>query len=169
MAEALPPTRKPSTGPLAQFFWRLAKLSTQATVRGLDGLTFGAASLVYEAAKPQAPIETRLQRLDEAKEALSESLEAIEQLKIEAENTHTRRAQALADLELLLASKQTAEQKLVTIKRAIQQDVTAFQELAGISDVWKERTIGFLSGVAASMAASGLIWLIAWVAGRLAG
>jgi hypothetical protein len=168
MAESLHPARKPSNRALAEFFWRLAKVSTQASVRVLDGMTFGTASLVYEATKPPTPIETRLQRLDEAKEALVESLEAIEQLKIEAENTNTRRAQALADLELLLASKQTAEQKLVTIKRAIQQDVTAFQELAGMSDVWKERTIGFLSGIAASMAASGLVWLIAWVAGRFA-
>lgn len=102
-------------------------------------------------------VDKRIARLDDAKAALTESLEAIDELRADAEAARTEHAAVVQALETALSNKDDAEQKLESIRRIIAEDVNVFQEVAGISNVRKERAIGFLSGICASIVATG-IW-----------
>lgn len=102
-------------------------------------------------------VDERIARLDDAKAALTESLEAIDELRADAEAARTEHAAVVQALDTALSNKDDAEQKLESIRRIIAQDVSAFQEVAGVSNVRQERTIGFLSGICASIVATG-IW-----------
>lgn len=104
-------------------------------------------------------IDQRLARLDEARTALAESLVAIEDLQRQAETSKRDHARARAELDATMASKDDAERKLEAIKRLMEQDVEAFQTIAGVPNVQKERMIGFGSGIAASVIAS-LLWAL---------
>jgi hypothetical protein len=107
-----------------------------------------------------APIDERLAKLEVARAALSDSLSAIEDLQSEAEIRKKEHAEISSKLQSTLANKDDAERKLQSIKSLIIQDVEAFQALAGVPDVRRERLIGFGSGVAASIIAS-IIYTIA--------
>lgn len=102
-------------------------------------------------------LDQRIARLDDAKAALTESLEAIDELRADAEVARTEHAAVVQALDTALSNKDDAEQKLESIRRIIEQDVSAFQEVAGVANIRKERLIGFLSGICASILATG-IW-----------
>lgn len=102
-------------------------------------------------------VDQRIARLDDAKAALTESLQAIDELRADAEAARTEHAAVVQALDTALSNKDDAEQKLESIRRIIAQDVNAFKEVAGISNIRKERAIGFLSGICASIVATG-IW-----------
>jgi len=104
-------------------------------------------------------IDQRLARLDEARTALEESLVAIEDLQRQAEASKRDHVRARAELDATIASKDDAERKLEAIKRLMEQDIEAFQTIAGVPNVQKERMIGFGSGIAASVIAS-LLWTL---------
>jgi flagellar hook-basal body complex protein FliE len=106
------------------------------------------------------PIDQRIARLDEAKAALNESLEAIEKLRTDAETALNEHAAVVEALNTALSNKVDAEQKLASIRNIINQEVKAFQTVAGVPNVRQERTIGFFSGVLASIVASG-VWTVA--------
>lgn len=103
------------------------------------------------------PVDERIARLDEARTALAESLEAIDELRVEADLARTEHATVALALQTTLASKDDAEKKLQGIQRIMDEDVEAFRAVAGVSDVRMERIIGFASGVAASIIATA-IW-----------
>ncbi|MCW2393770.1 MULTISPECIES: hypothetical protein [unclassified Sphingobium] len=103
-------------------------------------------------------VDQRIARLDEAKAALSESLEAIDELRADAEAARVEHATVVHALNTALSNKDDAQQKLESIRRIIAQDVSAFQEIAGVPDIRRERTIGFLSGICASIVATA-IWV----------
>ena len=105
---------------------------------------------------PKRPIDDRIARLDEAKSAILESLGAIDELREDASRAREEHANVVSALETALANREDAEQKLESIRKIIAQDVLAFREMAGITDVRKERLIGFFSGVCASVLASAL-------------
>ncbi len=111
---------------------------------------------IIGAVEVSRPIDARIARLDEARSALSDSLAAIDELRGEAASARAEHAVVLQNLESTLASKDDAEQKLASIRRIISEDVQSFREVAGVSDVRKERLIGFGSGVAASVVATAL-------------
>jgi flagellar hook-basal body complex protein FliE len=111
--------------------------------------------------EPEPPtIDQRLARLEEAKAALAESLAAIEDLQRQAEESKRDHARARSELAATIASKDDAERKLEAIKRLMDQDIEAFQTVAGVANIRKERMIGFGSGIAASVIAS-LLWALA--------
>jgi len=110
--------------------------------------------------EPEPPtIDQRLARLEEAKTALAESLAAIEDLQRQAEESKRDHARARMELAATIASKDDAERKLEAIKRLMDQDIEAFQTVAGVANIRKERMIGFGSGIAASVIAS-LLWAL---------
>ena len=80
----------------------------------------------------------------------------IDELRDNAKRAMAEHADVMAALETALSNRQDAEQKLEAIRGIIAQDVTAFREIAGVTDVRKERLIGFASGVCASVLASAL-------------
>lgn len=102
------------------------------------------------------PVDERIARLDEARAALSEGLDAINELRQDATRAKVEHASVISALETALANRDDAEKKLEAIHGIITQDVKAFREVAGVSDIRKERLIGFVSGVFASIIASAL-------------
>jgi hypothetical protein len=103
------------------------------------------------------PVDERIARLDDARAALSEGLDAIDELRQDATRAKAEHAGVVSALETALANRDDAEKKLEAVRGIISQDVNAFREVAGVSDIRKERLIGFASGVCASIIASA-IW-----------
>lgn len=117
---------------------------------------------------PPASIDQRLAKLEVAKAALMESLSAVEELQHQAEEGKVEHERVRAELAATIASKDDAERKLQSIQALMTQDVEAFQTLAGVPNVGKERLLGFASGVVASIIASGVVALIVWAWQRFA-
>lgn len=124
---------------------------------------FGKAAprLPWEPSPPS--IDQRLAKLEIAKAALMESLSAVEELQRQAEDSKIEHERVRSELAAAVASKDDAERKLEAIQKLIAQDVEAFQTLAGVPNVGKERLLGFVSGVLASVIASAVVALIVWV------
>lgn len=118
---------------------------------------------------PTPSIDRRLAKLEIAKAALMESLSAVEELQRQAEDGKIEHERVRAELAATIANKDDAERKLQSIQALITQDVEAFQTLAGVPDVGKERLLGFASGVVASVIASGLVALIVYLWKSIAG
>lgn len=111
---------------------------------------------------PAGTIDERIAKIDIARENLAESLRAIDELKVAAEDNKKELQEALAKFQLLEKQKANAEIELQEIKRIAQADVETFRKLAGVPtepEVRKERIIGFVSGVLASLFAAGLIYV----------
>lgn len=118
---------------------------------------------------PTASIDQRLAKLEVAKAALMESLLAVQELQHQAETGKVEYDRVRAELALTIASKGDAERKLQSIQALMAQDVEAFQTLAGVPNVARERILGFASGVVASIIATGVVAAIAWVWKKFAG
>jgi hypothetical protein len=108
-------------------------------------------------------LDERIDMIDSARANLLEGVRAIDELKAEAERNRRNVADAAQKLAALEASKVSLEQKRQAIAEIIKSDVAAFQTVAGVptpSMVRRERLIGFVIGVIASVVASGFVWLI---------
>lgn len=108
-------------------------------------------------------IDDRLKKLEIAKQNLKEGLTAIEELETQAEKNKKEVEDALAKINTLTANKNNLEEELKLIKQVISSDVNAFQKIAGVptvKQIGKERILGFISGVIASVVASGIVWVI---------
>lgn len=103
-------------------------------------------------------IDERLEKIEIARSALAESLSAIEDLQREAEKGKAEYARVAAELDAALRNRDEAAEKLQAIRALMAHDVGAFQALAGVPNLKRERIIAFFSGVFASLAASGAIW-----------
>lgn len=112
-------------------------------------------------------IAKRIERLDEARDALSEGLRAIDELKEDARIAKEDYEKTLASLDSILKSKEDAEQKLASVQGLLDRDVGAMRTVIGIGNINRERLIGFGSGIAASVIASGIVWAIVAVAKAL--
>jgi flagellar hook-basal body complex protein FliE len=118
---------------------------------------------------PPASIDQRLTKLEVAKAALKDSLSAVEDLQRQAEEGKIEHERVRAELAATMANKDDAERKLQSIQELMAQNVEAFQTLAGVPDVSKERLLGFASGVVASVIASGVVTLIVLAWKRITG
>jgi hypothetical protein len=116
---------------------------------------------------PPASIDQRLAKLEIAKAALMESLSAVEELQRQAEDGKVEHERVRAELAATIASKDDAERKLQSIQALMTQDVEAFQTLAGVPIMSRERLLGFASGVVASIIASGVVALGVYLWKRL--
>ena len=103
-------------------------------------------------------VDERLSRLDVARSALEESLGALDELKADAEQSRAEYERTRVALEAALASKQDAEHQLAEVRAIMSGEVSAFQRVAGVSDVRKERVIGFFNGILSSAACGLLVW-----------
>jgi hypothetical protein len=113
-------------------------------------------------------VDERVARLDEARNALMEGLQAIDELRDEADRNKQDLATALAELSTVQVSKATAERELYAVKEAVNVDIEVFRSLARIpneAQIKRERLMGFITGVLASIIASA-IW---WAGSKLAG
>lgn len=123
----------------------------------------GVPLLDFAELKAKRTFDERIKRLDDAREALVEGIEAISALSNEAQAVKEDHARIVAELKEVTESKADTEKKLAEIKAITNREVAAFQTLAGVTDVRRERLIGFASGIAASTVATALWLLGSWV------
>lgn len=114
--------------------------------------------LDFTETKAKKTYDDRVRRLDDAREALSESLQAIDELAADAEKARSEYAQVVEALKVATESKQDAERTLAHIRAITNNDVGAFQLLAGVPNVRRERLIGFISGIVASTLVTVAFW-----------
>jgi len=108
-------------------------------------------------------IDERIAKIDVARNNLMEGIKAIDELKIEAEQNKQQVSDAINKLSELENNKTNLSNEINSLKSIIQSDVETFRKIANIpssSERKRERYIGFISGVIASLVASGIIYLI---------
>jgi hypothetical protein len=118
-------------------------------------------------AKRTETVDERLEKIEAAKRNLEDALGAIGELQKSAEENKAELAAAIERLNAAQAQRLVAERELQAVRAIAQNDVAVFQKLAGVPskiDIAKERVVGFVLGVLASVAASGIWWLVsrAW-------
>ena len=105
----------------------------------------------------RATIDERINKIDTARENLADVINAIDGLKKEAQQNKIEAAQALQPIAELEQDKESLSEELEAIRTVIRSDVVGFRKVAGITNKTRERFIGFISGIIASMIASGII------------
>ena len=116
----------------------------------------------------KASLDERIARIDAARSNLLEGLQAIDELKLAAQENKKELEDALAKLRVLEKNKASAEEELGQIRRIASADIETFQKMAGVpsaSKVKRERVVGFISGVLASIIASGIIFGVSYALG----
>jgi hypothetical protein len=135
----------------------IAKLLRRIHIK-TDGVNF----VISLGEEQEATIDERIQKIDKARENLVEGLAAIDELRKSAEENKKELQNAVSQLAQLEDDKQKLEAKLESMREIAHADVRTFRELAGIPSpaaIKRERFVGFLSGILASLAASGLIYV----------
>lgn len=130
-------------------------LRVLSVVVGVGGVT------VEFEKKAQQSLDERIAKLDAAQKNLADGIEAIEQLKHDAERTKRDVTFAAEQLQRLSEDKEEAAKQLESIRRAANSDIDAFRQLAGVpteASIRRERVVGFVGGVIASLVASAIIW-----------
>jgi uncharacterized phage infection (PIP) family protein YhgE len=120
----------------------------------------GGMSIAFEA-EAQQTLDERIGKLDAARRNLADGIAAIDQLKVEAEKSKTEVAAAALQVEQLSQDKKSLSSKLTAMQSVLHADVDAFRQVAGVpttASVRRERIIGFVSGIAASLVAAALVW-----------
>ncbi len=120
--------------------------------------------------KPEESVDERIAKIDAARDYLIEGLKAVEELRSSADVSKRESELALRRLEQLIADKATMEEELTALRTVMNADVSAFRKVAGVpsqKDINRERLLGFVSGVVASLAAAGLIGVGVWVVGLI--
>jgi chromosome segregation ATPase len=116
--------------------------------------------------KAYGSIDQRIANIDSAKANLIEGLKAIEELKEAAERNRKDAETAIKQIAKLEHDKTSLQQEIAAIKSVVNADVNAFRKVAGVlgpSEIRRERVLGFISGVIASVTASGIVAFIVWV------
>lgn len=106
-------------------------------------------------------IDERIEKLDDAKEALSQGLEAIDELRSDASRHKSEVQNALEELSNLNAETEELGAKREAISKVLESEVSAFRDVVGIPSPkqrQRDKVLGFVSGVIASMVASALIY-----------
>ena len=113
---------------------------------------------------PHETIDARLAKIEFARRNLAEALGAIDELKSAAEANQAELAIALERLRDAQEQRASAEKEVQAVQSIAQADVEVFRKLAGVPskmEIAKERLIGFILGVLASVIASAIWWALA--------
>ena len=141
---------------LERFSSILKRIVVNAGYRLLDSFSFGVAGAVIgEAMRP--PIDQRLAKIEEAKQNLAEALAAIEDLQTEAQKNSRALDQLTAKLDKAEQRKTVIQKDIDTLRELSKLDAESVRKGLGIPtrlQVWFERVLSFLIGVAASIVAS---------------
>lgn len=144
---------------LSVYIESVAKLLRRLRVEvGLGGVSISIAD------ETQHSVDERIAMIDAARANLLNGVRAIDELRAEAERNKRDAEQALQQLSAIKQDKADLERQREALKTVIQSDVNAFRTVAGVpsaATVRRERFIGFVSGVIASVVASGIVWGIA--------
>ena len=110
---------------------------------------------------PHQRVDERIEQIESARLSLVEALDAVDELKLSAERNKRELAATLKTLTAAQTQSASAEKELEAIREIAKSDISTARKLAGIpsqSQVAKERFIGFLLGITASVVASGIWW-----------
>jgi hypothetical protein len=135
------------TTPVLQFHIRADRASVEFMPKG----------------EPRQSVDERIEQIEAARLNLVEALDAMDELKFAAEMNKLELAATLQTLETTQTQSASAEKELEAVREIAKSDISVFQKLAGIpsrSQVAKERLIGFLLGIAASVLASAVWWAL---------
>lgn len=153
--------------PVDNFFIRVIISFTDFIYRLLRRVRFkfdGTRMYIFlEEERYKESIDDRIARIDLAKANLIESLKAIEELKEFAEQNKKEVETAVRQLTQLEQDKILLQRELDSIKAIAQTDIETFRKVAGVlapSQIRRERVLGFISGIVASVIASGVVWVI---------
>jgi hypothetical protein len=113
--------------------------------------------------EPERTIDQRIAQIEAARANLVDALKTVDDLQ-KAANDHKLELENVARrLEATHAQKSEAEVELANLKQLAQSDLETFRKVAGIPsrrEVAKERFIGFVLGVSASLLASAIWWAV---------
>lgn len=138
---------------LALYIEIIAKLIRRISVTfGINNITF----TLFE--KPSQTVDERIEKIDLAKRNLLDVINAIDELKEEAEANKKESAIALQQISELEKNRENLREEIDAIKTVIQSDVKSFQRVAGIPNRNTERIIGFISGLIAGIMASAIVY-----------
>jgi hypothetical protein len=110
---------------------------------------------------PEVEIDKRLTKLDDVQNYLNDAIDAIEDLKVTADENRATQRRLLAEVSLLRENQRQAECEAKAISDATKTDIDAFRKLAGVptkDEIWRGKVFGFVSGVLASVVAAGIVW-----------
>lgn len=117
--------------------------------------------LLFFFEEPATSLDARVAKIEEARRNLIEGLSAIDDLKKEAEQNKAELVSAMVQIQSLQSEKKIAEAELTEIKKIADADTDALRKIVGYPSppqIWRERFYGFISGVFASIVASGMWW-----------
>lgn len=109
---------------------------------------------------PDSVIDERITKLDDVQSYLNDAIDAIDDLKVQADENRSIQKQLIAEVDALRESQRRAECEAREIEEATQININGFRKLAGIpteDEVWRGKIFGFVSGILASLVAA-LIW-----------
>ena len=116
--------------------------------------------------KPETlSLDERIKKLEEAKISLTQALTAIDELQHQASKNKADAEKALKDLIALEKDKEKLDEQIKADKQLISTDVEHFKKMAGIpteQEKRRDRFVGFISGVFASILATIIIALFVW-------
>lgn len=110
--------------------------------------------------RPRAPIDQRLETIETARTSLVSALEAMDELKAEAEQNAAQVELLQFELEKVEKQHASAHGELQNIRELTKLDTATVKRVMGVPTpavVWTERVVSFFIGVGASVAAS-WIW-----------
>jgi peptidoglycan hydrolase CwlO-like protein len=102
-------------------------------------------------------IDERIKKIDIARENLKDALAALDDLGRQAEVSKTELNSAMQKIAEIESEKKQAASELELLKEVVQVDTESFRRIVGLpsgTDVWRERLLGFGSGVLASLLAA---------------
>ncbi|MDQ6623830.1 MAG: BREX-1 system adenine-specific DNA-methyltransferase PglX [Verrucomicrobiota bacterium] len=148
---------------------RLVELVAKALQQFRITFDVGAASMRVEYRSPES-LDNRIAKLDATKTMLEDALQAVDELRDSAAASKDEVSRALQRLAELQKEKKSLEEEAQSMRSLIDADVTALRKVAGVpspTQIRRERLLGFVTGVLASVVASGVVWLITVAVGAI--
>jgi 3-methyladenine DNA glycosylase/8-oxoguanine DNA glycosylase len=108
----------------------------------------------------QETIDQRIAKIDAARQSLSEAVEAVDSLKVTAEQNKLDLQELTTAIERAESEKASLHVQLAALKDMAAMDGDAVRtalKLPTSVDIWRERIISFLFGIGASVAAA-FVW-----------
>lgn len=119
--------------------------------------------VIAVSASSSATVDDRIKKIDAARENLQDAIAAIDELRSQADANKQDLIDAIRRIEDAEHQKQELSKELAALKQVAEADISAFRRIIGLptkADIWRERLLGFGSGVLASIIAS-IIFVLA--------
>ncbi|SFD82511.1 hypothetical protein [Methylobacterium sp. 13MFTsu3.1M2] len=105
----------------------------------------------------EGSVDDRIRKIDAARDNLSDAIAAIDELRSQADDNKRDLQDALDRIAEAERRRESLAVELAALRQIAQADTQAFRRVVGLptqADVWRERLLGFGSGILASVIAS---------------